>query len=69
MRDMTLKLGLYFLPADEEGSWKLLPILVSFLSGGSLTREDLFLYTQDDRSGLKKLEYYTNHSFHQRSFP
>ena len=69
MRDMTLKLGLYFLPADEEGSWKLLPILVSLLSGGSLTRKDLFLYTRDDRSGLKKLEYYTNNSFHPRSFP
>ena len=42
-----------FLPADGEGSWSLLPISASLLSGGTVQSENI-LYPQGDRSGLRK---------------
>ena len=56
MREHGTKITPVFLPADGEASWLLLPRLVSLLSGGrhSSTRKHVFLYPQDDRSGLGK---------------
>ena len=53
--NMALKLPQYFLPADGEASWLLLPSLVSVVSGGIVQPEkDVFLYPQGDKSGLRK---------------
>ena len=38
--NMALKLPQYFLPADREASWSLLPSLVSLLSGGTVQPEN-----------------------------
>ena len=42
-----------FLPANGETSWSLLPSLASLLSGGTVQPENIFLYPQVDRSGLR----------------
>ena len=46
MRNMALKLP--FLPADGEASWSLT------VRPHNATRKHLFLYTQGDKSGLRK---------------
>ena len=42
MREHGIKTTLVFLPADGEGSWSLLPSLVSLLSGGTVQPENTY---------------------------
>ena len=42
MREHGAKTTLVFLPADGESSWSLLPILVSYLSGGTVQPENTY---------------------------
>ena len=54
MREHGTKTTPVFLPADGEASWSLLPSSVSLLSGNTVQPENTFLYSQGDRSGLRK---------------
>ena len=42
MRDMALKLSWFFLRADGEASWSLLPSPVSLLLGGTVQPENTY---------------------------